>query len=78
MLNPSIYTWFPAYKSAVVETDLAQIPCRVREALRVIDDRLRDPAQIDDPEKRAIADAKIGLAKLEGKPVEEYNSHPRN
>jgi len=40
MLNPSIYTWFSAYRAAVLEPDFTLIPERVREALKVVHERL--------------------------------------
>jgi hypothetical protein len=48
------------------------VPKRVREALRVIDDGLGGPAEMDEPERQNIADAREGLAKLKGESVNEW------
>jgi hypothetical protein len=74
MLSPSIYTWFPAYHAAIHESDFVLVPERVREAFRVIDDRLGGPAEMDEPERQAIFDAREGLAKLKGESVSEWES----
>ncbi len=74
MLSPSIYTWFPAYHAAFLESDFLLVPERVREALRVIDDRVGGPAEMDEPERQAIVDARVGLAKLTGSSVTEWES----
>ena len=78
MLSPSIYTWFSAYNAAFLEPDFVLVPERIREALRVIDDRLRGPAEMDEPERQAIVDAREGLAKLNGESIEEWKCRPRN
>jgi hypothetical protein len=74
MLSPSIYPWFPAYRTAVLEPDFTLVPERVREALTFIHDRLNGPAQIDDPEREAIADAREALGKLNGQSLTEWNA----
>jgi hypothetical protein len=74
MLSPAIYPWFSAYRAAVLEPDFTLVPERVREALRFIHDRLSDPAQMDDQERQAIADARAGLGKLNGESVNEWNA----
>ena len=74
MLSPSIYPWFSAYRAAVLEPDYTLVPERVREALRVIHDRLNGPAHMDDPERQAIADARAGLGKLNGESVSEWDA----
>jgi hypothetical protein len=78
MPNELIHTWFPAYRTAILETDFTQISCGVRKALEAICDRLRGPAPIDEEEKQAIADAQRGLAKLRGESVDEWNSEAGN
>jgi hypothetical protein len=78
MLSPSIYPWFSAYNTAVLEPDFALVPERVREALRVIHDRLNGPAQMDDPERQAIADARAGLSKLNAESVSEWDARTRD
>ena len=62
MLNPAIYTWYAAYHAAVLEPDSAKMPNRIDAALRAIEDRLAGPAQIDDAEQTAIAEARAQLA----------------
>jgi hypothetical protein len=78
MLNALIYSWFPTYRTAILETDFTQIPCRVREALKAINGRLGGSPPIDEAEKQAIADAQRGLAKLKGEAVDEWNSEAGN
>jgi hypothetical protein len=73
MLSPSIYPWFSAYRAAVLEPDFTLVPERVREALRVIHDRLNGPAQIDDAERQAVVDARAGLGKLNSESVSEWD-----
>jgi len=36
MTDPTVYTWFPVYRSAVLETDPAQMPTRIDDALKAI------------------------------------------
>jgi len=74
MLSPSIYPWFSAYRAAVLEPDFTLVPERVRDALRFIHDRVNGPAQMDDPEREAIADARAALGKLNGESVTEWNA----
>jgi hypothetical protein len=62
VLNPEIYTWYAAYHAAVLEPDSANMPNRVDTALKGIEDRLAGPAQIDDAEQTAIAEARARLA----------------
>jgi hypothetical protein len=63
MLRPSIYSWFSAYRAASLEPDFTLVPGRVREALRVIHDRLNDPSRLDEQERQAIATlARVGKA----------------
>jgi hypothetical protein len=74
MLSPSIYTWFSAYSAALHEPDFVLVPERVREALRVIDDRIGGPAEMDEPERQAISDARASLAKLNTESISEWNA----
>ena len=73
MLSPSIHPWFSAYRAAVLEPDFTLVPERVREALRVIHDRLNGPAQIDDAERQAVVDARAGLGKLNSESLSEWD-----
>jgi len=74
MLSPSIYPWFSAYRAAVLEPDFTLVPERVREALRVIHERLNGPAQMDDSERQAIVIARAGLGKLNRESVSEWDA----
>jgi len=74
MLSPSIYPWFAAYRTAVLEPDFTLVPERVREALRVIHDRLNGPSHMDDSERKSIADARAALGKLNGESVSEWDA----
>ena len=74
MLRPSIYSWFSAYRAASLEPDFTLVPERVREALRVIHDRLNGPAQMDEQERQAIATARTGLSKLSAESVSEWDA----
>jgi len=76
MLSPSIYAWFSAYRTAVLEPDFTLVPERVREALRAIEERLNGPAQMDEAERQAIVDARAGLGKLNGESLREWTSRP--
>ena len=74
MLSPSIYPWFLAYRAAALEADFTLVPERVREALRVIHDRLNGPSHMDDSERQSIADARAALRKLNGESVSEWDA----
>jgi len=78
MLNPSIYTWFSAYRAAVLEPDFTLIPERVREALKVVHERLNGPAQIDETERQAIVDARAGLEKINAESTSEWESRSKD
>ena len=62
--NSTVYRWQTPYDSAVLEMDLAQIPTRVKEALKAIEERLRSCIEYGSPEHRAIEDARRALATL--------------
>jgi hypothetical protein len=74
MLSSSIYPWFSAYRAAALEADFTLVPERVREALRVIHDRLNGPSPMDAPERQSIADARAALGKLNGESVSEWDA----
>jgi hypothetical protein len=69
-MNDTIYSWHTTYWSAVLETNPKQLCIRINEARRAIDDRLREPIQINSHELRAIEDARTALAELEAELVE--------
>jgi hypothetical protein len=67
MNSSTVYRWQTPYDSAVLEMDLAQIPVRVKEALKAIEERLRSCIEYGSPEHRAIEDARRALASLTAK-----------
>jgi hypothetical protein len=69
-MKDAIYSWQTTYWSAVLETNPKQLCIRINEARRAIDDRLREPIQINSHELRAIEDARTALAELEAELVE--------
>jgi hypothetical protein len=64
MPDPAVYTWFPAYRSVVLETDPAQMPSLIDEALKAMAARFCVPGRIDDDELTALADAQNALETL--------------
>jgi hypothetical protein len=64
MIDPTVYTWLPVFRSAVIETDLAQMPARLDDALKAIALRFCVPGRIDDDELTALADAQNALETL--------------
>lgn len=64
MADPSIYPWYYAYKSAILETDLTKVPLRIKVALKIIEDRIGSPVHLDESERQAIENARRGLATL--------------
>ena len=67
MTSPTVYRWQTTYDSAVLEMDLAQMPDRVKEALKAIDERLRSCIVYGSPEHTAIEGARKALAALKAK-----------
>jgi hypothetical protein len=64
MTDPVVYKWFPAYQSAVLETDRTKMPSRIDEALKAIALRFCEPGPIDDVELNALAVAQDALMTL--------------
>jgi hypothetical protein len=60
----AIYPWQTAYVSAVLEFDPNKISIKVREAVRVIHERMKKPITLGGQEYRAIQDARTGIAML--------------
>jgi hypothetical protein len=58
------YWWQKAYDAAVLEMDSAQVPGRVVEALKAIEERLRSCIVYGSMEHVAIVDARKWLATL--------------
>jgi len=73
MLRPSIYSWFSAYRAASLEPDFTLVPGRVREALRVIHDRLNDPSRLDSRNDKPLLRSH-GLGKLSAESVSEWDA----
>jgi hypothetical protein len=73
MTNPATYPWQTAYVLAILELDPSRILIRANEAVRIIQDRLKRPLELDSPEHQAIEDAQAGIAVLKarvaGRPV---------
>jgi hypothetical protein len=69
-MKKEIYSWAPAYSSAVLEPNPTQLSIRINTAQSAIDERLRQPIQIKGREFRAIEAARGGLAELEAERVE--------
>jgi hypothetical protein len=64
MPDPAVYTWFPAYQAAVLETDPAQMPDRIDKVMKAIAARFCEPGRIEDAELNALAQAQDGLETL--------------
>lgn len=60
----STYRWQKAYDDAVLEMDLHQVPSRVVEALKAIEQRLRSCIVYGGLEEVAIVNARKALATL--------------
>jgi hypothetical protein len=67
MTGSTVYPWQTTYDSAVLEMDLAQIPDRVSQALKAIDERLRSCIVYGSPEHTAIEGARKALATMKTK-----------
>ena len=66
MSDPETYSWYAAYKSALIETDLTRLYLRIDEALSIIDQRLRSATPIDPQEDTEIQNAVLELHSLIG------------
>jgi hypothetical protein len=75
MNQPRFYLWLPAYLSAVLETDNAQMPTRIYEALAAIEQRLLSPIEAGGDEYREMENAQRGLLTLKAERV-DYRSAP--
>ena len=64
MTNSTTYWWQNAYDKAVLEMDWAQLPGRIAEALKAIEQRLRSSIVYGGTEYLAIVDARRSLATL--------------
>jgi hypothetical protein len=64
MTNPKTYWWQSSFDKAVLEMDWAQVPARIAEALKAIEERLRSSIVYGSTEHLAIVDARRSLATL--------------
>jgi hypothetical protein len=64
MSDTESYSWFPAYMSAVLESDNARMPTRIYEALAAIEQRRPSLTAADGIEEREIENAQRGLLTL--------------
>ncbi len=64
MTNSTSYWWQHAFDKAVLEMDWAQVPARIAEALKAIEERLRSSIVYGSTEHLAIVDARRSLATL--------------
>ena len=64
MTNSKTYWWQNAFDKAVLEMDWAQVPARIAEALKAIEERLRSSIVYGSTEHLAIVDARRSLATL--------------
>jgi hypothetical protein len=68
MNNSAIYPWQTAYVSAILEFEPGKLSTKIKEAVRVIHERMKDPIQFASQEYQAIQDAlrAIGVLSAEG------------
>jgi len=66
MTGPATYSWYAAYKSAIIETDLTRLYICIDEVLSIIDQRLTSAAPIDREEDTEIQNAVPELHTLIG------------
>jgi hypothetical protein len=64
MNSIAIYPWQTAYVSAILEFEPKNLSIRIKEAVRVIHERLQRPIKPGGREHRAIQDARTGIAML--------------
>lgn len=57
MNNPAIYPWQTSYVSAILEFEPKRLSAKIKEAVRLIHDRMKDPIQSASQEYQAIQDA---------------------
>jgi hypothetical protein len=57
MNNVAIYPWQTAYVSAILEFEPKKLSTKIKEAVRVIHERMKDPIQFASQEYQAIQDA---------------------
>jgi len=57
MNNSAIYAWQTAYVSAILEFEAKKLSTKIKEAVRVIHERMKEPIQFASQEYQAIQDA---------------------
>jgi uncharacterized membrane protein YecN with MAPEG domain len=57
MNNSAIYPWQTAYVSAILEFEPRKLSTKIKEAVRVIHERMKHPIQFASQEYQAIQDA---------------------
>jgi hypothetical protein len=57
MNNSATYPWQTAYVSAILEFEPRKLSAKIKEAVRVIHERLKDPVQFASQEYQAIQGA---------------------
>ncbi len=69
MTDSKGYSWQVPYVSAILEIDPDRMLSRIDEAWKAIDERLSTLPEIDGRERKAIEDARTGLAALRAERV---------
>jgi hypothetical protein len=64
MNNSAIYPWQTDYVSAILEFEPKKLSTKIKEAVRVIHERMKDPIQFASQEYQAIQDALRAIAVL--------------
>ena len=54
MNNPAIYPWQTAYVSAILEFEPGKLSTKIKEVVRIIRERMKDPIQFASQEYQAI------------------------
>ena len=57
MNSPAMYPWQTAYVSAILEFEPKRLSAKIKEAVRVIHDRMKAPIQFASHKYQAIQDA---------------------
>jgi hypothetical protein len=66
MNNSAIYPWQTAYVSAILELEPKKLAAKIKEAVRVIHERMKEPIQFASHEYQAIQDALRAIGVLYG------------
>jgi hypothetical protein len=67
-MSATTYWWQKNYDAAVLEMDSAQLPSRVKDALKSISERLEKCIEYGGVEHQAIVEAGRSLGALKSKP----------